>query len=660
MTQGPPDQRIPVPGPAAGGAAAGTVPGLDPDEPVATKSVRLGRFGALFVAVFCIAAAVFHIYSLGVQHPGILNLRALHLLVALVLVPLLYGGWRAARDRFHWSDLLFVAGGLASTIYVIIEGPQMVWRYGVSPTQLDLLFGGLLMVLILEITRRTVGWPLVIVVLVLLLYALFGSNFPGILQTRSFSLRRTISFLFSLDGIYGIPIGVSSTYIYLFILFGAMLRFSRAGDFYMNLAYSVAGRTRGGPAKVSIFASALFGTISGTGIANVVTTGALTIPLMKRAGFKPVFAGAVESVASTGGQIMPPIMGAGAFLMAEFVRIPYGDIVIAAILPALLFFVSVYLIVDIEATRSGLRGLKADELPKVLTVMRRWGHLSLPIIVLLYMLIVENVSPIRAALFAMGTILIVSWLRQETRLGPMRLLNTAVEGTKGTLEVIASCAAAGLITGLIQLTGLGLRLSSWLAGFTDGSLILALVLTMVVTIILSMGLPTTAAYIVSASVLAPALVTLGISPLQAHFFIFYFACLSGITPPVALVAIPAGSIAGANTFAVSLKAFQLALTAFMIPYFFVYSPELLLQGSFTVVALATLSSLIGVWGLANALGGYTMRATIALPLRLLLGGGAIVLIAPGLQSDAIGLLCIGSALLLHRRFTRARREDANA
>jgi TRAP transporter 4TM/12TM fusion protein len=649
MTQGPTDQPIPTPATAGAATSAGNAPGLDPEEPQVSRAARLGRFGAIFVSVFCVAAAGFHVYSLGVQHPGILNLRALHLLVALVLVPLLYGGWRAARDRFHWSDLILIAGGLASTIYVIIEGPQMVWRYGVSPTELDLLFGGLLIVLILEITRRTVGWPLVIVVLVLLLYALFGSHFPGILQTRSFSLRRSISFLFSLDGIYGIPIGVSSTYIYLFILFGAMLRFSRAGDFYMNLAYSVAGRSRGGPAKVSIFASALFGTISGTGIANVVTTGALTIPLMKRAGFKATFAGAVESVASTGGQIMPPIMGAGAFLMAEFIRIPYGDIVIAAILPALLFFVSVYLIVDIEATRSGLRGLKASELPKVVDVMRRWGHLSVPILVLLYMLIVENVSPIRAALFAMGTILIVSWIRQETRLGALRLINTAVEGTKGTLEVIASCAAAGLITGLIQLTGLGLRLSSWLAGFADGNLIFALVLTMIVTIILSMGLPTTAAYIVSAAVLAPALVALGISPLQAHFFIFYFACLSGITPPVALVAIPAGSIAGANTFAVSLKAFQLALTAFMIPYFFVYSPELLLQGTFGVVALATISGLVGVWGLANALGGYTMRAPIAWTSRLLLGAGALVLIAPGLTSDAIGLSVMAVALALHRQ-----------
>lgn len=608
---------------------------------------RLGRMGVGFVSVFCVAAALFHIYALGIENPGILNLRALHLMVALVLVPLLYGGWRAAVNKLHWSDLLLVGGGVAATVYVMVEGPQMVWRYGVSPTQNDLLFGGLLILLILELTRRTVGWPLVIVTSAMLLYALYGSHFPGLLTTRSFSLRRTISFLFSLDGIYGIPIGVSSTYVYLFILFGAMLRLSRAGDFYMQLAYGLAGRTRGGPAKVSVFASALFGTISGTGIANVVTTGALTIPLMKGAGFRAVFAGAVEAVASTGGQIMPPIMGAGAFLMAEFIRVPYGTIVIAAIVPALLFFLSVYLIVDIEASRMGLRGLKASELPQLRAVMARWGHLTIPIVVLIYTLVVANLSPIRAALYAMGTLLITSWWRQETRLGGRRLLQTAVEGTKGTLEVIASCAAAGLIVGLFSLTGLGLRLSSWLANFSSGSLLLALVLTMAVTIILSMGLPTTAAYIVSAAVLAPALVKLGISPLQAHFFIFYFACLSGITPPVALVAIPAASIANANPVLVSVKAFQMALTAFIIPFLFVYSPALLLQGEFWPVVLAVVTALIGVWGLANGLGGFTLGRPLPLLMRVVLSLGAITLINPGLLTDIIGLLVMGIVYGIH-------------
>ena len=621
---------------------------------------RLPWLGRQVVTWFCVAAALFHIYALGVQSPGVLNLRAVHLAVAVVLVPLLHAGWRGTRDRLHPIDVLLILIGLASTAYVLVEGPNMIWRYGVMPTVWDLVFGAAMLLLALEITRRTVGWPLVIIILILVLYSLFGSYAPGIFRTRSFSLERIISFLFSLDGLYGIPIGVSSTYVYLFILFGAMLRLSRAGDFYMNLSYSIAGRTRGGPAKVSIFASALFGTISGTGIANVVTTGALTIPLMIRTGLRPVFAGAIEAVASTGGQIMPPIMGAGAFLMAEFIRIPYGTIVVAAIVPATLYFLSVFLLVDNEAAKRGLRGLPRDQLPSALGVLKQWGHLVIPLAVLIYMLVIENVSPIRAALFSMGSLLIVSWLRSETRLGGNRLIDAAESGTKGTLEVITSCAAAGLITGLFSLTGLGLRLSSIVEAASGGHLAIALALTMVVTIILSMGLPTTAAYIVSAAVLAPALQDFGVEPLQAHFFIFYFACMSGITPPVALVAIPAASLAGANSFSVGLQAFRIAAAGFIIPYMFVYSPALLLRGEpLAELALAAITACIGVWALATASGGYLLGAIMPIALRLVMGAGALLLIAPGWLTDLGGLALIGSTVAGHHLSSRSTASGAS-
>ncbi len=608
----------------------------------------MGRPLSIAVAAFSVIAALCHLYWLGVQSPGVLNLRAYHLLIPIVLVPLLYAGWRGALARVHWSDILLILAGIASTVYLVIEGPNMIYRYGVMPTTWDLVFGVTVIALVLELTRRTVGWALVIIVLLMLAYTLFGSYAPGIFVNRSFSWERVVSFLFSMDGLYGIPLGVSSTYIYLFVLFGAMLQFSKAGDFYIDLAYSVAGRARGGPAKVSIFASALMGTVSGTGIGNVVTTGALTIPLMKRAGFRPVFAGAIEAVASTGGQIMPPIMGAGAFLMAEFVRIPYGSIVIAAILPAFLYFLSVYLIVDLEAAKRGLKGLKQEELPRALVVLKQWGHLLLPIIVLVYMLAVENVSPIRAALYSMGTLLIVSWLRVESRLSPKRLVDTAVTGTRGSLEVIVSCAAAGLIMGLFSLTGTGLRLSAWVATISGGSMLLALMLTMVVTIVLSMGLPTTAAYIISAAVLAPALNDLGVDLLQAHFFIFYFACMSGITPPVALVAIPAGSIAGANPFKVGVRAFQIALAGFIIPYMIVYSPELILQGEPLRIALALLTACIGVWALAVALIGFLAGRPLPVALRLIVGFGALALIFAGWKTDLIGIGLIAAVLLLQR------------
>lgn len=605
------------------------------------------------VTLVSIAAAIFHIYALGISSPGVMNLRGLHLLLAFILVPLLYAGWAGSRGKPHWMDYGLVLCGIAATSYFLIEGPNMMWRYGVAPTPYDLLFGGLTIMLILETTRRAIGWPLVIIVVLMILYALFGEMAPGLLQSRSFSLRRVVSFLFSMDGIYGIPLGVSSTYVYLFILFGALLQLSRTGDFYMNLAYSVAGRTRGGPAKVSVFASALFGTISGSGIANVVTTGTMTIPLMKRAGFKPLFAAAVESVSSTGGQLIPPIMGAGAFLMAEFTGIPYSSIVIAATLPALLFFMSVFLIVDIESAKQGMKGMKKSELPRWLDVMREWGHLSIPLLVLVYMLIIEGSSPIRAVLFAMGTTFIVSWLRVQSRLGWRRLIEAAVRGSQGALEVIVACASAGIIVGLFSLTGIGVRLSSVVLTMSDGIVLVALLLSAVVTIILSMGLPATAAYIVAASVIPGALTDLGVSALSAHLFIFYFACLSGITPPVALVAFPAGSIAGVNPFSVGILAFRLAIVAFMIPFMFVYAPALLMDGTLPEVVIATVTAVIGIWAFAGALGGWLMGREMAVWLRIPFGIAAIVTVLPGITTDVIGLATMAIIVFWQRQWRPA-------
>ncbi|MBU4528998.1 MAG: TRAP transporter permease [Hoeflea sp.] len=611
-----------------------------------TRKRSLAGMWAATVTVIAVLAAAFHIYALGISSPGVQNLRAIHLLLGFLLVPLLYAGWKGAKDQVNIVDLGLIAVGMACTAYYVIEGPNMVWRYGVAPTQWDIVFGTLSIALILEITRRALGWALVIVIAVFMAYAMLGSYFPGPLVSRSFSFERTVSFLFSIDGIYGIPLGVSSTYVYLFILFGAMLRLSRAGDFYMELAYAIAGRARGGPAKVSIFSSALFGTISGTGIANVVTTGTMTIPLMIRTGLKPRFAAAVEAVASTGGQFMPPVMGAGAFLMAEFVRIPYGSIIVSATLPALLFFLSVYLIVDIQAAKQGLKGLPADELPKFGAVIKRWGHLALPLAVLVYMLIVEGSSPIRAALFAMGTTFIVSWLRVESRLGFKRLLEAARDGSTGALEVITACAAAGIIVGLFSLTGIGLRMSGLVVQFSGGIVLVALILTAIITIILSMGLPATAAYIVSAAVIANPLITMGVDPLAAHLFIFYFACLSGITPPVALVAFPAGSIAGVNPVAVGITAFRLALVAFIIPFMFAYAPELLLRGEWYNVIIVTITAVIGVWSFASAMGGWLLGANLAMWLRLALGAGALALIFPGLVTDAAGLALVAFACIV--------------
>ncbi len=615
---------------------SGTI-GSDDSAKKNGKKRDLTGLPALIVVLTSIAGAIFHVYALGIESPGVWNLRIFHLLLAFILVPLLYAGWRGAGQHIHWTDCLMIMAGGGSAVYLIIEAQDIIWRYGVAPTGADLFFGAITILLVLEITRRTIGWPLVIVVLVLIFYSLFGNYFPSIFKTHSTSVSLMISYLYSMDGIYGIPLGVSSTYVFLFILFGAMLRLSRTGDFYMDLAYSVAGRVRGGPAQVSVLSSALFGTMSGSGIANVVTTGTLTIPLMIRARFERVFAASVESVASTGGQFMPPVMGAGAFLMAEYARVPYTNIIIAGTIPAFLFFLSVVITIDIEAAKNDLKGLNSEELPHLTSVLRRWGHLSIPILVLIYMLVIDRSSPIRAALFAMGVTFFVSWLRKESRLGLQRLKDAAISASKGSLEVITACASAGLVMGLFSLTGISLKISSMVVSLSGGVVLIALVLTALVTILLSMGLPATAAYIISASMIARALEALGIPILAAHLFIFYFACLSGLTPPVALVAFPAGSIAGANPFSVGLQAFKMALPAFIIPFMFVHAPAMLMQGTPWTVLLAVISGVIGVWAFASALNGWLLRRSLAFYLRVPLLFGALALIFAGLKSDMIGL-----------------------
>lgn len=620
-----------------------------------TRRQLVGRV-AVVVTALAVVASLFHIYALGLTATSIVELRAIHLMVGLVLTPLLYKGWKSAPFKtVHPIDLLLVLLGVAVTIYVLVEQEGLTWRAGVSPTTGDLIAGITLIFLVIEATRRVIGWPLILVTLVFALYAFFGDHAPGVFAGRSYDYERMVSHIFSVDGIYGIPIGASATFVYLFILFGAFLRASRAGDLFIDMAYAVAGRARGGPAKVAILASSLFGTISGSGIANVVTTGTFTIPLMKRVGYKPYFAGAVESVASTGGQIMPPVMGAGAFLMSEMISVPYSQIAIAAALPALLFYLAVYWMVDFEAAINGLKGLPSSQLPKVSHVMRRWGHLSIPIAVLLYELLIERATPIRSALLSMAANVVVSWLRYETRMGWKQLVKALEEGARGSLEVIAACACAGIVTGLVSLTGVGIKLSSAIIELSGGQVMPALIITMIVTIILSMGLPTTPAYIIAAVVMAPALTKLGVEILPAHLFVFYFACMSAITPPVALVAYPAAGIAGANPMRVGFTAWRLGLAAFIVPFMFVYSPALLLIGPPLQVAWAVATACIGATALAASLSGWLFRRAGLLE-RALFGVASIALIDPGLVTDTIGFGALGAgvAIQLARRWRENR------
>ncbi|MGE5633413.1 MAG: TRAP transporter permease [Caulobacteraceae bacterium] len=607
------------------------------DQYEARKRTFTGKT-ALIVSWIAIAGSLWHIYALGIAATSVIVLRNIHLLFGFILIPLLYPGFNK-KMKITFFDILMAIAGFAVAGYVLVQDHDFILRAGVNPTQGDLIFGALAILLVLAITKRVLGWPLVIVVLAFLIYAKFGSYFPGMFMGRDYSVKKIISYAFNIDGIFGMPIGVSSTYVVLFILFGSFLKNSGAGELYTDFSYAIAGRLRGGPAKVAVLSSALFGTISGSGIANVVTTGTMTIPMMKKSGFRKEYAGAVEAVASTGGQIMPPVMGAGAFLMAEMIGVPYTNIMVAAALPALLYFITAWFVIDLRAGKDGLVGLKASELPKIKDVVSSKGHLVIPLLVLLYTLIVMGATPIKSAFLSIIACIVVSWFKKSTRMGLKSILDALQAGLNGSLEVIAACASAGIIMALVSMTGVGLKLSSLIITLAGSSLLLALILTAIIIIILSMGLPTTACYLVGAAIMAPALAQMGISPLSAHMFIFYFACLSGITPPVALAAYPAGAIAKANPVTVSFVAFRMAIVGFIIPFVMVYSPAIFLQGQPLEIVWVVITSLAGAYGIAMSTEGW-FKQPLHMVGRAMLMVGGICLIIPGLKTDIIGIVLI--------------------
>lgn len=454
-----------------------------------------------------------------------------------------------------------------------------------------------------------------------------------------------------MDAIFSVPLGASASFVFLFILFSAFLNASGAGKFFIDFSLGATGSARGGPAKTAVVASALFGTVSGNSTANVVSTGAFTIPLMKKIGYSPRFSGAVESVASTGGQIMPPILGSAAFIMAQLIGVPYMDIVKASIIPAsiipaLLYFATVFIMIDLEAARLGLKGLPKSSLPQPIEVLKKRGHLMIPLLVLIYVLAIMNASPIKAAIWAIAATLIVSAFRKESRMGWKAILQSLSKGAESALGMIAACATAGIIIGVLNLTGSGLKFASVVISLSGDSLPIALVLTMLASIILGMGLPTTAAYLITAAVVAPALVQMGVSPMAAHMFVFFFACLSAITPPVALAAFAGAEIAKAKPMEVAVTSVKLGIVAFIVPFKFVYGPTLLWEGSMLKIILTAITALMGTYSLACAIQGWFFGGTANLFLRLILGLSSLMLIKPGSLTDylGIGLLLVAIAL----------------
>jgi len=504
---------------------------------------------------------------------------------------------RSSRMRFSLPDIVLAVCAVAVAIYLVtIYGTLMRNSTGTPFAPIGISLAAIAgTALIMELTRRVTGFALIIIAGVFLVYVFVGHLLPGFLNSPKISWARFFSQVYTDAGILGPTTAVSSTYIILFIIFAAFLQASKVGDYFVNFAFAAAGRTRGGPAKVAIFASGLMGMINGTSAGNVVATGSLTIPLMKKVGYHRRTAGAVEAAASTGGQIMPPIMGAGAFIMAEITGIAYTDIAIAAIIPAVLYFVSVFFMVDFEAAKLGMRGMAAEELPKLARLIRQ-VYLFIPIIILIYALF-AGYSVIRAGTLATLAAAVVSWLTPH-RMGPRRIGKAFELAGVMSIQIIAVCACAGIIVGVISLTGVGARFSSLLLGIADTSQLLALFFAMCIAILLGMGMPTTAAYAVAASVVAPGLVQLGIPQLTAHFFVFYFAVLSAITPPVALASYAAAGISGANPMKTSVASFKIGIAAFIVPYMFFYNGALLMAAPWYLVLQAAVTAILGVFLLA--------------------------------------------------------------
>jgi TRAP transporter 4TM/12TM fusion protein len=603
---------------------------------------------AKFVSALAIAFSVFQLYTAVF---GVLDAqlqRAVHLGFGLALVFLLFPTRRKHGPELHIEDYILAFLGAAAPAYIFIEYQQLVLRAG-TVTTMDFAVGAVGLLLVIEATRRVVGIPMLVVVTAFLAYAFAGPYMPGMLAHRGLTPQQLIGHLFfTTEGIFGIPLGVSSTFIFLFILFGAYLESTGLGRFFIDLANAIAGWASGGPAKVAVLSSGLMGTVSGSSVANVVGTGSFTIPMMKKLGYDKEFAGAVEAAASTGGQLMPPVMGAAAFLMAEFVGVPYIDVVKAAIIPAVLYFAGVWLGVHFEAKRKNLKGVPREELPKASVILKERGHLAIPLVVIIYLL-VSGYTPMRAALFAIVLSIAASSLRASTRMKPMEVVKGLENGARNILGVLVACASAGIIIGVVTKTGVGLKLASALLELSGGMLLPTMFFTMITALLLGMGVPTTANYVITSTIAAPALVQMGIPVLAAHMFVFYFGIIADVTPPVALAAYAGSAISGGNPLMTGVNASKLAIAAFIIPYVFVLNPVVLMVDATPLALAQTLvTAVIGMIAVSSSLIGF-LANDMRMVERLILFAAGIMMIIPGGVTDAAGLAILVACIVFQKR-----------
>ena len=652
-----------------------------------------------------LAFALFHVYTAVFGTMEGMRQRVVHVAFALALTFLVSPATRIGKQHPPTVvDLLWVIGVTTASAYLAYENDALDLRRGIAYPR-DVLVGLIVVAALLEATRRLTGWALPLVASSTIAYAYFGPYMPDFIAHKGLTIKDImVSLVLTTEGVYGIPIGVCSTFIILFVIVGAMLKETGAVHFFTDLAMGLFGRVRGGPAKVAIIASGLFGMISGSAVANVSGTGIMTIPLMIRTGFSPRFAAAVEAVASSCGQFMPPIMAAAAFVIAEYLGISYLEVAVGALIPALLFYGALFVAVDLRAARLGLHGSDKSDLPRVSKVLLDGGYLILVPGTLIFLLAVVKYSPLKAAVYTLGVnllLFLIHRIAQQTRrdrvvLVPVLVLVHAAvfalgewvgawpaiagyaaglasvwwlsrdprrtsalflwqfvrsvgrglqAGAMGTLEVAAACACAGIIIGMLMLTGLGLRLSGMLIDLSGGSIPLLLVLTMISSLILGMGVPTLGAYIILAVLVAPALVGMGIEPLAAHLFIFYFGVISCITPPVAMAAFAAAAISGSSAMGTGVTALRLGLAVFIVPYMMVYNPELIMLGEWYRILLVSATAMIGVFALAGGLEGFWLCRMTWWERAAFVGAG-LALIEGGLLTDLAGVALIAAVLFV--------------
>lgn len=620
---------------------------------VEEKSLHSRKYVGVFGKIVVLLAVVWTIFQLYMNTFGIMDavkFRAWHLGFLLLFSFIFYPATKRSvgtRKLPTIADIVCIVLSIFVISYLLITYDVFVRDRAGENTTFDIYVGILALILLFEASRRVVGMGLTLIALFFLLYNFFGAYIPGLLGHYGFSIERVVNLMYwGGQGIFGTALGVSATYIFVFVLFGAFLKNSGFSDFINVLALTIAGRTAGGPAKVAVFASALMGTVSGSAVSNVVTTGTVTIPMMKKAGYSKKFAGAVEAVASTGGLIAPPVMGAAAFIMAEYLGVSYSIIILAGIIPAILYYLTLFMMVHFEAKKMGLSGISKENIPNAKKVLKEGGHLSIPLMLLLILLF-TGFSPLYAVIISMLSVVPAAAIRKSTRMGLSAIIDSIVEGVKGTISVGIACAIVGIVIATITLTSVGLIIGNNVISFAGESVLMAALLTALISIVLGMGVPATAAYIIVATISVPILAQLGVVPIAAHMFAFYFAALSSITPPVALAAYAAAGIAGESPNKVGMESVRLGLMGFIVPFFFIFNPTLLLTGG-TVgeYIFAGATAIIGGIALAAGLKGYLIRQTF-LAERILLLAAGICLIDTNLIINAISLLAVGGVLMSH-------------